>query len=201
MKRSVLIITLTSVFLFLASLGMIAYTLGWIAPLDIITTNHVVVGDLDYTLSGSFITDETIIVPGTELIDTPFAVDNDSSIPSMLRMQVTYTTYAYVGEVLTPSITIYRGGSTEALYVGFASGFVCPEGEDYWYMTDLTHVFSADSGSQDLVLSLYYDGENTTIDFQGQDVTVKLTIQVSQSDHVNWTTLANYDFATGYPNP
>ncbi len=201
MKRTVWIFTLTSVFLLIASLGMIAYTLGWIAPLDIITTNHVVVGDLDYTLSGSFITDETIIVPGTELIDTPFAVDNDSSIASRLRMQITYTSYSYVGEVLTPSTLVYRGGADEALAVVFASGFVCPEGEDYWYMTDVSYAFPADSGPQDLVLSLYFDGEYTSIDFQGQDVSVQLTIQVSQADHVSWTTLADYDFATGYPNP
>ena len=197
MKRAIPFLVLGSVLLLLGSSILIAYTLGWIAPINTITTNHVAVGELRYTLSGSFITPSSIVAPGDELIDVGFSVDNASPISSRIRVQITYTTWDNVGGVPTSATATYAGGSSEALAVTFASGFVYSDG--YWYITDTSHELAANSGTQDLVSSIYYDGDNTDIDYAGQDVTVTLIIQVSQADNVTWTDLASYDFSTGYP--
>lgn len=197
MKRAIPFLIFGSVLLLFGAFLLVAYTLGWIAPLNTITTNHVAVGDLRYTLSGSFITPATIVAPGDELIDVGFSVDNSSPIASRIRVQITYTTWDNVEGVPTSATATYAGGSTEALAVTFASGFVYSDG--YWYITDTSHELAPDSGTQSLVTSVYYDGDNTDIDYQAQDVTVTLIIQVSQADNVSWTDLASYDFSTGYP--
>jgi hypothetical protein len=197
MKKSIVVMTFAAVLLFLGSLALIAYTLGWIAPLNTFTTNHVSVGELRYTLTGAFITPTDPITPNQELIDTAFSVDNDSPISSRMRIEITYTAYENIEGVITPSTETYAGGETEPLKAVFASGFVYIDG--YWYMTDQNYSFAADSGTQALVSSVYYDPEYASYDFTGQDVTVTLTIQVSQSDNVSWTDLAGFDFSTGYP--
>ena len=197
MKRAIPFFVLGSVLLLLGASILIAFTLGWVAPINTFTTNHVAVGDLRYTLSGSFITPATIVAPGDELIEVGFSVDNSSPIASRIRVQITYTTWDNVEGVLTSATATYAGGSTEALAVTFAAGFVYSDG--YWYITDTSHELAPDSGPQSLVTSIYYDGDNTDIDYQAQDVTVTLIIQVSQADNVTWTDLASYDFSTGYP--
>lgn len=197
MKRAIPFMVFGSILLLFGAFLLVAYTFGWIAPLNTITTNHVALGDLRYTLSGGFVTPGTILAPGDEMIGTAFSVDNESPIASRLRVQITYTTWDNIDEVLTSATVTYSGGSEEALNVTFASGFVCVDG--YWYLTDTDHELAANSGTQDLISSVYYDGNNTDIDYQGQDVTVTLIIQVSQADNVSWTDLASYDFSTGYP--
>jgi len=197
MKKSIAIMSFSAILLFLGSLALIAYTLGWIAPINTITTNNVSVGELRYTLTGAFITPTDPITPNQELLSTAFSVDNDSPISSRLRVQITYTAYTNVEGVITGSTEIYEGGLTEPLKAVLAPGFVCIEG--YWYMTDASFAFSADSGTQALVSSVYYDPEYASFDFTGRMVTVTLTIQVSQSDNITWTDLAGYDFSSGYP--
>jgi len=200
MKTKIRMMLLLSAFFLLSALGVIGMTYGWFGQSFTFTTENIAVGDLRYSETGAFIADATVIVPGQELIQTDIAVDNDSPITSQLRVLVTYTKCTNPGTV-TCVDTTYAGGVDDHLSVTFGAGFSYISG--YWYYTPgtplTTYVIAAASGAMDVITSLYYDGELTGIDYNGQDVSITVTIQIKQADNVAWVDLAGYDFSTGYP--
>ncbi len=209
MKKTITAILMASGFLIIASLGILGITFGWFVQSTTLPGGTVSVGDLRYELAGGFVEDE-IIVPGWELVDTPFVITNNSPIASQLRLKITYTRVTVVEEVITPEEDyVYKGDEDDHLAVDFTSSFTFGDGDltpdeyddDYWYYGDYETVILAESGALDLIDSIYYDGYMTSIDYFSQSVTVTLLIEVKQADHVEWSELATYDFATGDPLP
>ena len=91
MKRKMTVILISSLFLILASLAMLGITMGWLVFQTTFSSGQVSVGDLSYTLHGSLVTDNSIVVPGQNLVDQPFYFGNSSSVSSQMRMKITYT--------------------------------------------------------------------------------------------------------------
>jgi hypothetical protein len=198
MKKS-LILSLASLFLVISSLIILGITYGWFADIIELNPGVISVGDLRYSETGAFITDDTVIYPGLELIDTDIEITNESPIESQLRIQVTYTRITNPGGtgLVIEEDYIYTDATTEHISVVFDSTFVYDT--NYWYLNGKGSTIAADSGLIELISSVIYDGENTNIDYVEQDVAVSLTIEVKQDDNVTWTELVGYDFATGEP--
>lgn len=197
MRKKTLVIYLISSILFLSSLVMIGITFGWWAAVFDLNSGTVSVGDLRYTQDGAFIADDTVIYPGTELVDTDFSLTNESPIDSQMRIKISYTKITRPVDVLVIETVDYADAVDDHLSVTFDSTFVYSSG--YWYYNGTSAVISADSGTIDLISSIAYDGDLTGNDYSQQSVSVTVTIEVKQNDNVTWSELTSYDFSTGYP--
>lgn len=174
---------------------MLSMTYGWFTILFTLPTGEVGVGELKYTPTGSFVSSGGIYIPGEEIVDTPFSVDNESTIDSQLRIQIIYTKVTNNSGTITSEDIAYTASSTDAINVTMSSSLY-GSGEYFYYLGDQS-VIAKESGIIDLVSSIYYDGDYTGIDYSGEQITVTLKIQVKQADNVTWSELTEYDFEAG----
>ncbi|MGD9909189.1 MAG: hypothetical protein AB7U79_01135 [Candidatus Izemoplasmatales bacterium] len=197
MKKWTLFFSISSLLLIVVSLVMLSITYGWFTALFSIPDGEVGVGALDYTASGSFVQDNTIFVPEEELVNTAFEVDNQSSLKSQLRIQITYTKVVNNAGTITSSTQIYHDDSTDHLSVVMNENFV--QSGDYFYFGGDTYDILTYSGVISLITSIVYDGNFAGIDYENMPISISITIQVKQADNVTWSDLAGYDFSTGLP--
>ncbi len=193
-----LIISFASLSLILLSFVVISITFGWTFGVVDFTGHTVAVGDLRYTKSGAFISEEEILYPGMELIDQSIALTNESPITSQMRVKIVYTRITNpTGSALVIEDVAYENGVDDHLDVVFDATYTYDS--DYWYYGDSSTTIAADSGSIPILSSIQYDGFVTGNDYSSQTITITVTIEVKQDDNVNWTELTSYDFSTGYP--
>jgi len=196
MKNKALIISISSLVISLITLSLIAVTYGWFARQVTTSGGTVAVGEIVYVQSGAFIDNSVPVVPADDLVGEDFILDNQSTIASQLRFTIQYTKYASIEDVVGSTVTY--SGTDDHIDVVFGEGFVYSSG--YWYYTNTTYEFTADSGLLTLITALSYNGDFASIDYANKPVTITVTIQVKQADNVTWNDLTNYNFSTGYPN-
>jgi hypothetical protein len=202
MKNKSLLISISSLIITIVALSMIAITYGWFSKQVTLTSQYVSVGEIVYLKSGAWLDTEEPIVPSNELIAESFILDNQSNISSQLRIRIEYTYYDSVEDEIGELIT-YTGVG-DYLFVDMPSEFFYYDDnlEDeipgYWYFSATDYAFQANSGPLTILSSLYYDGNKTSIDFASKSVTIKITIQVKQTNNLVWNDLTTYDFQTGY---
>ncbi|HOP57664.1 MAG TPA: hypothetical protein PLH02_05960 [Bacillota bacterium] len=208
MKTNIRAIVASILFMVFAALVVVGFTYGWFSFGTIYTTNHVNVGNLEYTLSGAFLNDNSVVVPGEDLVVDNFSINNESSVSSQLRIKITYTRVTDVGGTPTPEQGyVYKGDSDDHIAVIFMSTFLFTDGDatpdeyddDYWYYGDYATEINAESGVIDLISNIHYDGDSTSTEYNGQTIAVTVLIEVKQADNVTWSELATYNFETGYP--
>lgn len=202
MKKAALYVSVASLFLTFVSFILIGVTYGWFLVTKSIPEIDISSGDLHYVIGGDFIANNTVIVPGQELLVSPLTIENLSSVDTQMRVRIEYQAYVRVGETVTPTVLTYQDSLTDHLIVDFASGYVHSGG--YWYYTvsptpATDYVFLAESGVLGMIDSITYDGWFTGSDYFAEAVFVHVYIQVKQADGVTWVDLATYDFATGNP--
>lgn len=203
MKRTLMFIRMATLILFVGTLIFIEATFGWFAKLVVVPKGEIGVGDITYSMTGAFIADNTLIVPGQELIQTPFVLDNNSSIKSQIRMKITYLGYVWNGVEVVPEEQIYISSEDDFLFATVGAGFVVTG--DYWYYTDdplilgPDYVLEPETGVFTLLTSVYLNGATTNIDFADEIVWIRITVEVKQADNVTWSELVNIDFSTGEP--
>lgn len=203
MKRRLSFLGVLSAMLMLISLGLIGYTMAWFAKSVVVPKGEISSGDITYSLTGAFIADDTLIVPGQELIQTPFVLDNNSSVRSQIRMKITYLGYIWNGVEVVPEEQIYVSSEDDFLFATVGAGFEVTG--DYWYFTDNPliegpdYVLDADTGIFTLLSSVYLNGATTNIDFADEVIWIRITVEVKQADNVTWSELTNIDFSTGEP--
>ncbi|PKK97622.1 MAG: hypothetical protein CVV56_05540 [Tenericutes bacterium HGW-Tenericutes-1] len=195
MNNKTLMIALFSLGVTLVALAMIAISYAWLSKQLTITSNTVSVGEILYVKSGSWISPTEPIVPNTDLIAEDFILDNQSSIPSQMRVIITYTKYASIEDV-TGTVTTYSN-TLDHISVSMPTEFVYSSG--YWYYTATDYSIPAVSGPITIVSSLYFDGDIVSIDYASKNVTITITIQVKQANNVTWNDLTSYNFETGLP--
>lgn len=193
MKNKVILSSLYSLGILLFAIVTIAITYSWLSKELILTTNtiNIQIGEINYEKSGSWVSADTPIVPGNNLIAESIVLTNASSIATQLRMSITYTKYDYVGEVLTASDVTYSG-SGDHIIVTMNEAFVYSS--LFWYYTSTDYTIPDNSGAMTILSSLYYDGDIVSIDYASKPVNITITIQVKQKDNVTWNDLASYVF-------
>jgi len=197
MKKWTLFFSISSLFLIVASLVMLSITYGWFTALFSIPDGEVGVGALDYTASGSFVSDNTIFAPEDELVNTSFEVDNQSSLRSQLRIQITYTKVTNNAGTISSDTQIYHNDITDHIAVVMNENFV--QSGDYFYYGGDTFNIETYTGVMSLITSIVYDGNFAGIDYQNMPIGISIIIEVKQADNVTWSELVGYDFSTGQP--
>lgn len=197
MKKRIIILSVASILFLLASIGFFSITYGWFTHQRTITTHDIGVGDLLFVQSGSFIETTDPIVPGQELVLSPFTLTNQSTISSQIRMQITYSKVLIENEIKTNQMTIYRAQESDHIQVVMNENFVYQN--DYFYYGSQENSVAPNSGVLSFITNLSYNGSFVGIDYTSEPIQIVITIQVKQSDHVVWTDLTSFDFETGYP--
>jgi hypothetical protein len=194
---------LFTVILILISLFFVGLTYAWFAKTVVVPRGEISLGDITYVLDGAFIADDTLVVPGQELISTPYTLDNNSSIDSQIRMKISYLGYVWDGVNVVPEELVYVSSEDDFLFVTVGAGWVVTG--DYWYFTDdplilgPDYVLPPETGLFTLLSSVYLNGETTNIDFADETFWIRISVEVKQSDNVTWSELVNIDFSTGEP--
>jgi hypothetical protein len=203
MKRTLTILRLATILLFIGALIFVEATFGWFAKLVVVPKGEIGVGDITYSLTGAFIADDTLIVPGQELIQTPFVLDNNSSVDSQIRMKITYLGYVWNGVEVVPEEQVYVSSEDDFLFVTVGTGFEVTG--DYWYFSDdpliegPDYVIDPETGIFTLLTSVFLNGATTNIDFADEVIWIRITVEVKQADNVTWSELVDIDFSTGEP--
>lgn len=152
-------------------------------------------GEVSFTWTGSLITD--FVMPGQELVDTTFTLNNQSTVETELRFSVAASTS------LLDTVDIEDIFST---YV-FDSDWVL-EVDGYYYYRGLDTDSTSEPGKYKIptnvlqipvLSSLQLDGYAIRNEHVGQTVSITLTFQAKQGPFIDWATLGstNYDFSTG----
>lgn len=152
-------------------------------------------GEVSFTWTGSLITD--FVMPGQELVDTTFTLNNQSTVETELRFSVTAST-SLLGTVDIEDIF--------STYV-FDSDWVL-EVDGYYYYRGLDTDSTSEPGKYKIptnvlqipvLSSLQLDGYAIRNEHVGQTVSITLTFQAKQGPFIDWATLGstNYDFSTG----
>lgn len=152
-------------------------------------------GEVSFTWTGAFVTD--FVMPAQELIDTPFTLNNQSTVETELRFSVVAST-SLLGTVdLEDIFTVYE----------FDADWVL-ESDGYYYYRGTNTDSTSEPGKYKIptnvlqipvLLSLKLDGYVIRNEYVGQTVTLSLTFQAKQGPFIDWATLGstNYDFSTG----
>ncbi len=152
-------------------------------------------GEVSFTWTGSLITD--FVMPGQELVDTTFTLNNQSTVETELRFSVAAST-SLLGTVDIEDIF--------STYV-FDSDWVL-EVDGYYYYRGLDTDSTSEPGKYKIptnvlqipvLSSLQLDGYAIRNEHVGQTVSITLTFQAKQGPFIDWATLGstNYDFSTG----
>lgn len=191
----------TIIILFLSLIILVALTTATIAAwlTDSKTTPDITftVGEVKYTWSGSTVSSP--VVPGQELISTPYTLTNDSNVATELRVKV---------EVTSSTLS---GNAQHLCNLGMKSGWVLEATDGLWYYRGTDTVFEETSQKYKIpttvstitvVESLKLDGSKVGNTHKNDTITVMFTFEAKQNDYVTWDQLgtAQIDFTTGLPN-
>jgi len=206
MKKKVftLIIILT------AAIAVIAFkpSYAWVSE-NFNKSQKVDVGKLDYGFSGSIIQSQNIVTPELNLIDGTLTAMNKSTITTNIRVKIVYTYYD--AGILVDNTKIYDNSPNQDLQVDFSTAngtwdyipvSVSDPSSGCWLYkpngasldspykipvsTDLNN-----GDSIPLIDFLGYSGINVnpTDGYEGQHVTIKVTIDAKQADYAEWKTI------------
>lgn len=148
---------------------------------------------LKYQLQGAF-NDSSYIVPGEELITTPFVLINSSTVPSELRVKITYE---YVLNE-SPESELFTSLNLDSSSNKVMMGVVDNKWKylsDYWYYegvevsSDGKYIIPASNVTPttlDLLSSLSYKGNKVGNDYQMNSLKVVLKFDAKQAKNVTW---------------
>lgn len=152
-------------------------------------------GEVSFVWSGSLVTD--FVMPGQELVATPFALTNQSTVETELRFSATAST-SLLGTVdLEDIFTVYD----------FSTDWIL-ETDGYYYYRGLDTDSTSKPGKYKIptnvlnitvLTSLQLDGYVIRNEHVGATVSITLTFQAKQGPFIDWATLGstNYNFSTG----
>ena len=186
LKKSIII-------LIFAVLIMVSSTFAWVNYVLNLPPGSASVGEIDYTINGNFIAANDPIYPGKNLVDQGFALNNESTIDTELRLKISYT--RIIDSVVTNGV-IYTNDVSDHLIVDFAISFVYGD-DDFWYYQDQTTFFP--EGLVTIIDTITYDGDYVSNNYSEENITISVLIQVKQAENVTWQDLSTHDFSTGYP--
>lgn len=155
-------------------------------------------GKVVYTLEGSTV--EGLIVPGQNLISTPYKLTNNSTVDSQLRIKLIIT---LDGEEL--AYTDNRIDTDVLLEPTFTL-----VGDYYYYGGEDGKLLSTNTTPIPIISQLILDGNFVknnygnnnpdNEDYSNKIINIMFVFQAKQADHVTWQTLGeeNINFTIGY---
>lgn len=176
------------------------YTISaWLTDTDTTGETSFTIGQVVYQWKGALIevAEGEHVVPGQELVEEEFILNNASTVSSELRFKFTSTINA------VPEITDAR----EYLLTAFDEDWYYNASDDYYYYRgDITPVtedevvkykISADNQELSVLTSLKLDGSKVGNEFRLLNLTIEMVFEAKQSDFVTWQQLGTINFTTG----
>lgn len=167
---------------------------AWLTDEEATPDKVVTVGDVEFAWAGDINPVEDYVVPGQNLVTTPFTLTNASTVATELRVKI---------EV------VYGAGDTNGIDLvditfGEALGWVYNETDGYHYYqgTNATlesgkYKIAAGTQTLNFVSSIVLDGSQVGNDFTNTAFTFTFTFQAKQNDYIAWSEMGSIDFETG----
>ena len=159
---------------------------------------YLTAGDISYVLDGSFVDfSNSKILPDTELLDDDLTLTNSSDIATQLRVKIIYSYYNGLGAQFN-NVLYDSSDSDSVLEVVMDSDWQRGSDNYYYYYPNYSqgnvdaYVISAASAQEepiDLISSIKYSGDNTSIYNSGHSFSVRVVVESKQAYYVTWTQL------------
>ncbi len=188
-KKFIAILTL----LFLAIAALTANLIvAWLTDTATTGPTDFTLGDVSFEWSGAVSTN--YVVPGENVVTTPYKLTNTSTIRTELRFKIEITS-EYLG-----------GDGSDYVNLTIGTGWVLSDGYYYYRGSDTVE----DNGKYlipttvtliTVITGIELDGSKVGNDFSGSSFTITLVFEAKQGDFVDWATLDQdeINFSTGLP--
>jgi hypothetical protein len=199
MKKKIILLGL-GIFVMLSLL--VTTTYAWLTSSGSKNSTYTV-GNVTYTFGGDFLANNTIIVPGQELLSSSITTNNSSTVASNVRVKIAIT----IDSTNVTLSTSASGTATDAaslVKVGFNSTdwVLDTDGCLYYKGKDSTTGKVAantalSSEAQTIITSIVLNGATVGNAYAGKGVSISISLQAKQADYVTWDDLATINFETG----
>lgn len=197
-KKIVIALSLILVALIAAS-SVVTY--AWLTSTGSSDSIKYKVGEINYTITGPQVADNTYVVPGQQ-IASDFDITNGSNIDTNLRVKFTIT--VDVTNAVNPSApkdwTIGSNTSTDELILTLNSkwvldtdGFLYYGGKD----VDADDVIAASANPVSPIEGLQLNGDLIGNEYSGAVITVQATFYAKQDAYIEWKDMGSIDWTTG----
>lgn len=194
-KRKVIYLVLSSLLLLTAS---IAVVFAWLRDLEYTNTITLKSGKVEYQMVGSLASG--LVVPGQELIETPYQLTNKSTVDSQLRIKIE----VIIVDDLTSNI-LYNGDPDDArviINIGLGTDFI-KETDGFYYFDGMDDgiLLSSNTTPIAIISSVVLNGDYIHNNYAHDRVYINIVIQAKQLGY-DWQTLLDeeVDFQTGLGN-
>ena len=197
-KKIVIALSLILVALIAAS-SVVTY--AWLTSTGSSDSIKYKVGEINYTITGPQVADNTFVVPGDKIASN-FVITNGSNIDTNLRVKFTIT--VDVTNAVNPSApkdwTIGSNTSTDELILTLNSkwvldtdGFLYYGGKD----VDADDVIAASANPVSPIEGLQLNGDLIGNEYSGAVITVQATFYAKQDAYIEWKDMGSIDWTTG----
>jgi hypothetical protein len=197
-KKIVIALSLILVALIAAS-SVVTY--AWLTSTGSSDSIKYKVGEINYTITGPQVADNTFVVPGDKIASN-FVITNSSNIDTNLRVKFTVTidvTNAKKPDAPT-NWTIASDKTTNQLillvnseWVLDTDGFLYYGGKD----KEADDVIEASTNPVSPIAGLQLNGDLIGNDYSGAVITVQATFYAKQDAYIKWSEMGSIDWTTG----
>lgn len=196
-KKSVIFLSIGVLFI---AITLVATISAWLTDQDQTAPTTFTVGDIEYELN-SYSFNTTNVVPGDNLISTPLIITNKSNIVSQLRVKLEITT-SVAGSYTVENIFTRENQSAFALDTNWVSnedGYYYYKGKEQIPGNSIPAKTDTSADNINVLSYLSLNGSIVGNNFSNQTITLTITFQAKQYNHVTWETLGSQsiNFSTG----
>ena len=197
-KKIVIALSLILVALIAAS-SVVTY--AWLTSTGSSDSIMYKVGEINYTITGPQVADNTFVVPGQQIASN-FVITNGSNIDTNLRVMFTVTidvTNAKKPDAST-NWTIGSDKTTNQLILSVNSEWVLDtDGFLYYGGKDLEadDLIAATTNPSSPIAGLQLNGDLIGNDYSGAVITVQATFYAKQDAYIKWSEMGSINWTTG----
>jgi hypothetical protein len=197
-KKIVIALSLILVALIAAS-SVVTY--AWLTSKGSSDSINYKVGEINYTITGPQVADNTFVVPGDKIASN-FVITNGSNIDTNLRVKFTVTidvTNAKKPDAST-NWTIGSDKTTNQLILSVNSEWVLDtDGFLYYGGKDLEaeDLIAATTNPSSPIAGLQLNGDLIGNDYSGAVITIQATFYAKQDAYIEWKDMGSIDWKTG----
>ncbi|HEY8395364.1 MAG TPA: hypothetical protein VIK96_01145 [Bacilli bacterium] len=161
---------------------------AWLTDKKSTSSTTFTVGDVEFTWNGAMIPTTNPIVPGQNLIQTPFYLANTSTVTSQLRVQILATYKLEGSSESVDAIPLFKD-------LSLMTGWTLSEDGKWYHDADI----ATTDTTIDVIDTLVLDGSKVGNTFSKASFTVQFVFEAKQKEYVTWEELgtAVIDFSTG----
>lgn len=185
MKKSFNLMLLSGVIFLMIILGINALLIDTVESESITLTS----GKISYTVGGNL--KSGLVVPGENLIDSPIALINNSTVSHTLRISIEIR--------LDENIIDLNGSDGYIIDEDLTDSFVL-ESDGYYHYQEMDYEISSSVTSINVLTNIVLNGYQVQNNFSGKQFKIFIKLYVRQYDNISWDDLGSINFETGLPN-